>query len=108
MARENAGRAGLAEITAFQRHPIAEATPPEGPPGLVIVNPPYGTRIGNKKPLFGLYAAFGARMKEAFPGWRVALVTTEPGLAKATGLPFGPPGPIVDHGGQKIRLWQTR
>ena len=40
-------------------------------------------------------------------GWRVALVTTDPALARATGLPFGPPGPVVPHGGLKVRLWQT-
>ena len=42
-----------------------------------------------------------------FPGWRVGLVTTEPSLAHATGLPFAPPGPPVPHGPLKVRLWQT-
>lgn len=108
MSRENAERAGVGHLTRFETHPISQAVPPEGPPGLVIVNPPYGGRIGNAKLLYGLYGAFGQRMKEAFGGWRVGLITTEPGLAKATALPFGPPGPFVDHGGTKIRLWQTR
>ncbi|MEO1276002.1 MAG: hypothetical protein AAFV96_11610 [Pseudomonadota bacterium] len=33
--------------------------------------------------------------------------TSEAGLARATGLPFAPPGPPVPHGGLKVRLWQT-
>jgi putative N6-adenine-specific DNA methylase len=63
--------------------------------------------VGNKAPLFGLYAALGQRLKAEFGGWRVGLVTSEPKLAHACALPFGPPGPFVDHGGIRIRLWQT-
>ena len=29
------------------------------------------------------------------------------GLAKATGLPFEPPGPPVAHGSLKVTLWKT-
>ncbi|RFP89824.1 class I SAM-dependent RNA methyltransferase [Rhodobacteraceae bacterium 63075] len=106
MSRRNAEAAGVADHTEFTCQPISELVRPEGPPGLVIVNPPYGARIGNKKPLFALYAAFGAKMKEAFAGWRVALVTSDPQLAKATGLTFTA-GPYVPHGGLKVRLYQS-
>jgi len=106
MSRRNAEAAGVAGHTEFTCQPISELARPEGPPGLVIVNPPYGARIGNKKPLFALYAAFGTRMKEAFTGWRVAMVTSEPQLAKATGLNLTA-GPYVPHGGLKVRLYQT-
>lgn len=107
MARANADRAGIGDLCRFEMKPIGDIVPPEGPPGLVIVNPPYGGRIGAVGPLFGLYATLGARLKDGFAGWRVGLVTSEPKLAHATGLPFAPPGPFVDHGGIKIRLWQT-
>lgn len=107
MSKANADRAGVAHMCQFHAAPISDATPPDSPPGLVIANAPYGGRIGNKKPLYGLYAAFGARMQAAFCGWRVGLITSEATLAKATGLPFDAPGPVVDHGGTKIRLWQT-
>ncbi|MDJ0627802.1 MAG: class I SAM-dependent RNA methyltransferase [Rhodobacter sp.] len=107
MSLDNADRAGVAEFTRFAIKPIADAAPPDGPPGLVIVNPPYGGRIGNKKPLYGLYAGMGEVLASRFRGWRVGIVTSEAGLARATGLPFRDPGPFVDHGGTKIRLWQT-
>lgn len=107
MSRANAERAGVDHITQFEMRPVSDIAAPEGPKGLVILNPPYGGRVGNKKPLFGLYAATGARLKEAFPGWRVAVITSENALAKAMSLPFQPPGPLVDHGGIKVRLWQT-
>lgn len=105
ISRENAARAGVASVTEFECAPIGVAEPPTENPGLVIVNPPYGTRIGKKAPLHGLYAAFGRRMTEAFSGWRVALMTSEPGLARATDLDWTAIGPIVDHGGTKVRLY---
>ena len=106
-ASTNAERAGVAEITRFSCQPVSAAQPPEGPPGLVMVNPPYGARIGNKKALYPLYASLGQTLMERFAGWRVGIVTSEAGLARATGLTFQSPGPIVDHGGVKIRLYQT-
>jgi putative N6-adenine-specific DNA methylase len=95
------------EQTDFQMKPISDITPPCTGKGLIIANPPYGGRIGNKKPLYGLYASLGERLKKEFKGWRVGIITSEQSLAKATGLPFKPVGPVVNHGGIKIRLWQT-
>ncbi|MEL7012381.1 MAG: class I SAM-dependent RNA methyltransferase [Pseudomonadota bacterium] len=106
-ATANAERAGVGALCTFRSAPVTSATPPDGPPGLVMVNPPYGTRIGNKKLLYGLYAAFGDTMRASFQGWRIGLVTSDAGLARATDLPFDPPGPYIDHGGVKIRLYQT-
>ncbi len=80
---------------------------PKARPACLIVNPPYGARIGNRKLLFGLYGALGAVAKDRFSGWRVGLVTSDGGLAKATGLPFLPPGPPVAHGGLTVQLHRT-
>ena len=107
MSTANAERAGVADMVRFQTHAAGELARPDGPPGLVIVNPPYGARIGNKKLLYPLYGTLGTTLKERFRGWRVALVTSEPPLAKATGLPWKPQGPAVAHGGMKVWLWQT-
>ncbi|GMG81291.1 RNA methyltransferase [Paralimibaculum aggregatum] len=108
MARENAGRAGVAALTAFAERPVSEIAPPEGAaPGLVMVNPPYGARVGAVKALGPLHAALGRVLTERFAGWRVGLVTTEAGLARATGLRLAEPGPPVPHGGLRVRLWQA-
>lgn len=106
-SRANAERAGVAAFVEFRLQAVGDLVPPEGPPGLVIVNPPYGARIGNKKLLYALYGTLGQRLRDGFRGWRVGLLTSEVSLAKATGLPFAPPGPPVAHGGLKIRLFQT-
>lgn len=107
MSTANATRAGVDDMCRFGYQPISDLTPPAGPPGLVIVNPPYGARIGNKKLLFGLYGALGKVLKTRFSGWRVGLVTSETGLARTTGLPFKAPAPPVPLGGLKITLFQT-
>ncbi len=104
----NAERAGVAALTRFDCHSVSDTLRPDRQPGLVMINPPYGGRIGDKKQLFGLYASLGKTLAERFSGWRVGLVTTDAGLARATNLPFGPPGPPVSHGGLKINLWQTK
>nr|WP_111299771.1 class I SAM-dependent RNA methyltransferase [Paracoccus saliphilus] len=107
MSQANAERAGVTAVTQFQTCQITDLQRPDCAPGIVIVNPPYGARIGNKGPLFGLHAQMGEVFRSRFPGWRVGIVTSEAGLAKATGLPWQAPGPIVAHGGLKVRLWQT-
>ncbi|WP_372802000.1 THUMP domain-containing class I SAM-dependent RNA methyltransferase [Paracoccus seriniphilus] len=107
MSVANATRAGVAEAISFECRQITDLQPPDCDPGLVILNPPYGTRIGNKGPLYGLHAAMGEVFRERFKGWKIGIITSEAGLAKATGLKFLPAGPIVAHGGLKIRLWQT-
>lgn len=106
-ATANAERAGVADLCRFDCHAISDLARPDGPAGLVIVNPPYGARIGNKKLLYGLYATLGRVLAERFSGWRVGIVTSEAGLARATGLPLAQPGPPVAHGGLKVRLWQA-
>ena len=105
-ATENAARAGVDACTRFACQPISALTRPDVPPGLILVNPPYGGRIGNPKLLFGLYASLGTVVKQHFRGWRLGLVTSERKLAHATGLPLTP-GPPVPHGGLKVQLFQT-
>lgn len=106
-AEQNARRAGVQDFTSFRQQSVSELMPPEGPAGLVIVNPPYGTRIGDKKPLFALYGALGQVLLNRFSGWRVGIITTDAKLAKATGLPLEPPGPPVLHGGLKVTLFRA-
>ncbi len=108
MSRENAARAGVDKFVAFEQCTVSERSAPDGPSGLVIVNPPYGERIGDKTKLHGLYRALGQTLITHFKGWRVGLVTNDVSLARATGIaldkPFGP----VAHGGLKVWLWQAK
>lgn len=107
MSRANAERAGVSELTEFSQHAVSDLVAPDGPPGLVIINPPYGTRIGEKKELEPLYRSLGQTLLTRFSGWRVGLITTEASLAEATGLPFAPPAAPVSHGGLRVMLFRT-
>ncbi|AJE46948.1 THUMP domain-containing class I SAM-dependent RNA methyltransferase [Celeribacter indicus] len=107
MATENAARAGVGDLCRFAPVPVSAVERPAGPPGLVIVNPPYGARIGKKKDLYALYGAFGQVMAERFSGWRVGMITSDGQLAQATGLPWLPVGAPVAHGGLRVRLYRT-
>ncbi|MBR0655462.1 THUMP domain-containing class I SAM-dependent RNA methyltransferase [Plastoroseomonas arctica] len=107
MSMANAERAGVAEITAFRQAAISDATPPGDRPGLVIVNPPYGNRLGDGAALLPLYQAFGNVMTRRFAGWRVGIIASDARLAQATGLPFLPTTPPVPHGGLRVTLYQT-
>lgn len=76
MSCANAERAGVRALTEFRVQPIDDLTPPDGPPngppdapsGLVIVNPPYGARIGNMKSLYPLYQTLGKTLMARFHG----------------------------------------
>jgi putative N6-adenine-specific DNA methylase len=107
MSRDNAARAGVAGFTDFRLGPASDIAPPDGPPGLVMVNPPYGARIGNPKLLVAVHAALGRKLRARFAGWRVGLVTSEPALARATALPFALPDAPVPHGGLRVQLFRT-
>lgn len=107
MSVANAERAGVADCTTFRQQAVSDVTAPTGQAGLVMVNPPYGGRIGEKKALFSLYRALGQTLLMRFAGWRVGLVTSEPALAKATNLPLDPAGPPVAHGGLRVTLYRS-
>jgi len=107
MSRANAERAGVSEITQFEQHAISDLMAPVGSPGLVIVNPPYGDRIGDKKNLNALYRSLGQTLLTRFQGWRAAVITNEAYLANATGLPFNKPSAPVSHGGLRVTLYLT-
>jgi putative N6-adenine-specific DNA methylase len=102
-ARRNARRAGVA--LALERQDVRTLVLPEElGRGLVVVNPPYGRRVGEAGELPGLYRALGATLRRAFKGWRAAvLVPEEAGLVRALGLAQARSLP-VRNGGLRCRL----
>ncbi|MBK6277615.1 MAG: bifunctional 23S rRNA (guanine(2069)-N(7))-methyltransferase RlmK/23S rRNA (guanine(2445)-N(2))-methyltransferase RlmL [Gammaproteobacteria bacterium] len=90
-AVENAAAAGLAGRIEFSAVALAAQRRPEamaGRTGLLICNPPYGERLGEARQLQGLYEDLGRLVREEFPGWRAAILTTEGPLEAALGLRF--------------------
>jgi putative N6-adenine-specific DNA methylase len=56
--------------------------PPAGP-GVVVCNPPYGERIGERDELEQLYADLGQMVKERCSGWDFWLLSGNPELTGA-------------------------
>ncbi len=89
IARRCAARAGLEFLIDIERRDIAELEPPsDATPGLIATNPPWGERLSDRAELPALYSALGSRLG-AFEGWRLAVVSPDPALAKGLGLVTG-------------------
>lgn len=84
-ARRNIANTGLEDVIDIKCRPIAELVAPShagNTPGLLITNPPYGERLNEQPELEYLYANFGARLKQEFAGWRIAVITGNTELAQ--------------------------
>lgn len=102
-ARRNARRAGVQEQLELERRDIAALAPPPVGPGLVVVNPPYGKRVGEREELLVLYRALGEALRGRFTGWRAAVLVPARELSAALGLP-NPKEYALDNGGLPVTL----
>ncbi|HEU0300956.1 MAG TPA: hypothetical protein VFR37_15950 [Longimicrobium sp.] len=101
-ATANAARAGVADDVEFSVRPISAIEPPPGP-GLVVANPPYGIRVGERDPLRNLYAALGRTLRARCPGWTLALLSPDRGLEGQAGIPLDE-ALRTSNGGIPVRL----
>jgi len=86
-ANFNIEAAGLEDfITVDQRNIASCQAPDSEEAGLVVVNPPYGERLGEVRELGYLYADLGDCWKQHFNGWACSLFTGNMELAKQVGL----------------------
>ena len=85
-ARQNIHAAGLDDFIQVEQRALNACTMPSEQTGLVVVNPPYGERLGDVRQLAYTYAELGDCWKQYFPGWTVALFTGNHDLAKLVGL----------------------
>ncbi|MDT8420035.1 MAG: class I SAM-dependent RNA methyltransferase [Desulfuromonadales bacterium] len=84
-ARKNAAAAGVASLIEFSVQSMQTLqAPPET--GLIVCNPPYGERLGDKGDLAGLYRELGELYAGEFSSWQAALLCPSTPLAQATGL----------------------
>jgi putative N6-adenine-specific DNA methylase len=85
-ANGNARAAGVGHLLRFERRDVRDFRPPDGPPGVILCNPPYGERIGDEKELVGLYRLLGEVFSQRRPGWTAFVFTGNRNLARAIGL----------------------
>ena len=83
--RENARRAGIEYAISFDRKPFEEAEPC-GHEGILVMNPPYGVRMGDRTALAEQYRKIGEVFKRRFTGWTAYLLAGDLELARLVGL----------------------
>jgi putative N6-adenine-specific DNA methylase len=80
LVRKNLEGLGIENIGLNQVN-VLDITPP-APEGLLITNPPYGVRMGDRAELEMWYPKFGNLLKQRFAGWRVFILTADSRLPK--------------------------
>lgn len=87
---------GFLEAAVLSRMSFEDFTPPEGvEKGFLVMNPPYGDRLGEVDHLVPLYKLMGDTFKQKLKGWHAAIFTGSSVLAKSVGL----------RASRKIPLW---
>jgi len=84
-AKENAKTAGVDHLIDFELCDFRETPLPEAP-GIVMMNPEYGERLGADKDLEELYASIGDFFKKRCGGYTGIIFTGNLDLAKRIGL----------------------
>jgi putative N6-adenine-specific DNA methylase len=82
LAKMNAKGAGVGHLVGFDIRDLKQARPPEGPPGVLICNPPYGERIGEEQEWIPLYRAMGELLSEHWRDWRLVVFTSNDALSR--------------------------
>jgi 23S rRNA (guanine2445-N2)-methyltransferase / 23S rRNA (guanine2069-N7)-methyltransferase len=85
-AIQHAENAGLGGIVQFAFQDVFDFKLDFPKQGLVVVNPPYGNRVGDKEALPELYGAIGDVLKNHFMGWQASVFTDELDNGKALKL----------------------
>jgi putative N6-adenine-specific DNA methylase len=84
-AKKNAQTAGVERWIEFGICPYAN-TPVPGGGGVVVLNPEYGERMGEKEALKEVYKGIGDFFKKRCQGYRGYIFTGNPDLARRVGL----------------------
>lgn len=88
-SQESVQRLGLENTVRLRCKDLAAVTRPthrDLSRGVLVVNPPWGERMGSADSLPPLYNRLGQLMREEFEGWRGVVLTSEVDLGKAIGL----------------------
>jgi putative N6-adenine-specific DNA methylase len=85
-ARANLRSAGLTDLVQLGQGDATKDAAPEGVPGLLATNPPYGERIsvgrGGQKGIKSFYFKLGEQLS-GWTGWRAAVLAGNPGFESA-------------------------
>ncbi|WP_324678023.1 THUMP domain-containing class I SAM-dependent RNA methyltransferase [Hymenobacter sp. GOD-10R] len=87
LARQNVAAADLEDFIRLSVRDVKDAkAPAREEPGIVIMNPPYGERIGEETEMAALYKTIGDTLKSGFQGYDAYVFTGNLEAAKRIGL----------------------
>lgn len=102
----NMREAGLEDAVKLKQVNLLELSPP-APEGMMITNPPYGVRLGEKEALAGFYPQLGDALKQKFDGWTAHIFSGDPDLPKLIRL-HATRKPVLYNGALECRLYEYR
>ncbi len=105
-ARRNLAAAGIERWVTIERADVLERSAP-APAGVMVMNPPYGERIGSPEELARFYPRLGDALKKKFAGWRCYIFTADLRLPKLIGLAPSARIPLWN-GALECRLYEFR
>jgi 23S rRNA (guanine2445-N2)-methyltransferase / 23S rRNA (guanine2069-N7)-methyltransferase len=85
-ARDNAARAGLAELITFDNGRLADARPAGVGPGFLATNPPYGVRLEDRDTARALMKQLGDVLRGNFSGWDAVILAGSPDAGLELGI----------------------
>jgi putative N6-adenine-specific DNA methylase len=106
LARENLGKTGLASAVELKQMDILDGGPPADS-GIIVMNPPYGERVGGKDDLAAFYPRLGDALKQRHTGWTAYILSADPGLPRLIGLKATRRIPLYN-GALECRLFEYR
>jgi putative N6-adenine-specific DNA methylase len=102
----NLREAGLEEAVKLKQANLLEISAP-APTGMIVTNPPYGVRLGEKEELAAFYPQLGDTLKQKFGGWTAHIFSGDPDLPKLIRLQASKK-PVLYNGALECRLYEYR
>ncbi|MGQ0750566.1 MAG: THUMP domain-containing class I SAM-dependent RNA methyltransferase [Betaproteobacteria bacterium] len=85
LARRNLEAAGLEKAVALKQVDVLESSPPASG-GVMVMNPPYGERLGNRESLASFYPQLGNTLKKRYANWNAYVLSADMRLPTLIGL----------------------
>jgi putative N6-adenine-specific DNA methylase len=105
-ARANLEAAGLADCVELKQADVLDSGAPAAS-GVMIANPPYGTRLGEDAALAEFYPKLGHTLKKYYAGWRCYIFSGDTRLPKLIRLSASRRTPLYN-GPLECRLYEYR
>jgi putative N6-adenine-specific DNA methylase len=106
LARENLAAAGPANAVHLKQVDVLESSPP-GNSGIMVMNPPYGARLGKEDELAAFYPRLGNVLKQRFTGWTACILSADMRLPRLIGLKASRRTPLYN-GALECRLFEYK